>query len=175
MAGGAIRGLSVSRPVGLIMGGAVWVVGIPLAHGVLPWAVSLLTLRHGWVEDRPGTWNLPGLIPIIVATACLLWVMVVHFSRISGRVELRLTPKYVLMRGPYAFTRNPMYVAELMLWFGWSVFFGSAAVFIGFLVAWAAMNFLVVPREERTLESHFGDGYLRYKDSVPRWMGRAGR
>lgn len=32
------------------------------------------------------------------------------------------------------------------------------------------MNFRVVPREERTLEARFGEVYLHYKHTVPRWL-----
>jgi protein-S-isoprenylcysteine O-methyltransferase Ste14 len=33
----------------------------------------------------------------------------------------------------------------------------------------------VVPWEERNLEARFGEAYLRYKHSVPRWLGRRSR
>src|SRR5437016_3775228 len=137
----------------LILGFFVWLVVIPLGHGVVPWAISLLAPRFGWAEGRPGIWNLLGLIPVIVAAACLIWIMVVGFTRVPDRVELGLTSMNLLMRGPYAFTRNPMYLAELALWLGWALFYGSAAVFIGFLVLWSVVIFLVLPREERGLEA----------------------
>ena len=44
----------------------------PLVHGVIPWAISTLTSRHGWAAGlSPGIWNCIGLIPITVATALL--------------------------------------------------------------------------------------------------------
>jgi protein-S-isoprenylcysteine O-methyltransferase Ste14 len=101
--------------------------------------------------------------------------MVLHFAQTPEKVELEQTPKYLLRRGPYTFTRNPMYLAELALWLGWALFYGSIAVFIGFLVVWVLMNFMVVPREERNLEARFGQTYLRYKNTVPRWLGKTRR
>jgi protein-S-isoprenylcysteine O-methyltransferase Ste14 len=83
------------------------------------------------------------------------------------------TPKYLLVAGPYTWTRNPMYLAEMALWIGWALFYGSSGVLIGLLVLWAVMNFMVVPFEERDLEARFGDSYLRYKQRVPRWLGKA--
>lgn len=59
--------------------------------------------------------------------------MVLHVTRTPARVKLEWTPTYLLRNGPYAFTRNPMYVAELALWFGWALLYGSVAVLIGFL------------------------------------------
>jgi protein-S-isoprenylcysteine O-methyltransferase Ste14 len=75
------------------------------------------------------------------------------------------------MRGPYGFTRNPMYGAELGLWLGWALWYGSVAVFSGFVVFWAVVNFVVVPREERSLEARFGGTYREYKAKKPRWFG----
>jgi len=87
------------------------------------------------------------------------------------RIELNWSPKLLLIRGPYAFTRNPMYVAEMALWFGWAVFFGSIAVLIGFVVLCVLVN-IVVRREERDLEMQFGETYCQYKAAIPRWLGR---
>jgi protein-S-isoprenylcysteine O-methyltransferase Ste14 len=157
--------------VAFIVSSTLWGVGMPLAHGVLPWAVSLLGRRHGWTPG-PGTWNLLGLIPLAVGIACLLWVMLSHFARTPARVELEWTPQYLLIRGPYVFTRNPMYVGELALWFGWALFYGSGAVLLACAVLWVAMNWLAIPREEGALEARFGEAYLQYKRTVPRWLGR---
>jgi protein-S-isoprenylcysteine O-methyltransferase Ste14 len=98
--------------------------------------------------------------------------MVLHVARTPEQAKLEWTPTYLLRSGPYAFTRNPMYVAELALWFGWALFYGSVAVLIGFLVLWMGMNFRVIPREERALEARFGDIYHQYRDRVPRWLGK---
>jgi Putative protein-S-isoprenylcysteine methyltransferase len=101
--------------------------------------------------------------------------MCLHLARTSDlpdRVELERTPKYLLFGGPYAFTRHPMYLAELALWLGWSILYGSIVVFIGFLVEWLIFNFVIVPREESALEARFGKTYLEYKNRVPRWFGK---
>jgi len=63
-----------------------------------------------------------------------------------------------------------MYVAELALWLGWTVFFGSIGVLIGFGVLLATVYFVLVPLEESGLESAFGDVYIQYKERVPRWF-----
>lgn len=67
-----------------------------------------------------------------------------------------------------------MYVAEMALWFGWAVFFGSLVVFIGFVVLCVAMNF-IVRREERELAAQFGEDYREYETTVPRWLWKARR
>ncbi len=163
---------SIPGWVAVIIAIFFWVILLPLVHAGIPWALSLLAPRYGWVEGRPGIWNLLGWIPIALATICLIWLMILHFSRIPKRVKLERTPKYLLMRGPYRFTRNPMYIAELVLWFGWAIFYGSIIIFIALLVMAPLMNKRVVVREEYDLEARFGESYLEYKNKVPRWFGK---
>jgi protein-S-isoprenylcysteine O-methyltransferase Ste14 len=51
--------------------------------------------------------------------------------------------------------------------------YGSLANAAAFLAAGAIVTMVVVPWEERGLERRFGEGYLQYKNAVPRWFGRA--
>jgi hypothetical protein len=55
----------------------VWALGVPLAHGGVPWAISRLSWRAGWDSDGPGLWHLPGLGPVGLGIAGLIWIMVV--------------------------------------------------------------------------------------------------
>ena len=66
-----------------------------------------------------------------------------------------------------------MYVAELASWLGWALFFGSLPVFLGYIALLLAVNLVIVPWEERSLEAAFGQAYLMYKKRVPRWLGQA--
>jgi protein-S-isoprenylcysteine O-methyltransferase Ste14 len=151
----------------------IFFVGIPLAHGVVPWIISTHMCRYGWTEDHPGIWNLLGLIPAGLGAALLIWVLVIVMSETPKRLEWGLlTPAFLMRRGPYAFTRNPMYIGELALWLGWAIIFGSVGVLTGFVVALAVLNFLILPREERGLEARFGHLYVQYKNSVSRWIYR---
>ena len=152
-----------------------WFVAIPLIHSALPWAISLLTPHYGWTEGKPGIWNLCGLILIVFAVICLIWILVLGFGETPEKVKLEWNSSFLLMRGPYAFSRNPMYVAELGLWLGWAIFYGSIFVFIGFAVLFGVINFVGLPYEERTLEERFGEVYRQYKRTVPRWLGKIRR
>jgi len=151
-------------------------VAAPIVWGGAPWAISLLTPRYGWVAGRPGLWNLLGLIPVVVGTVGLFWMMSLHFAQApQKRVELELAQRYLLRHGPYAFSRHPMYLSELTLLCGWAIFYGSVAVSIAFAVACVVFNCVNVPLEERALEARFGEAYREYKRSVPRWFGKMRR
>jgi protein-S-isoprenylcysteine O-methyltransferase Ste14 len=146
---------------------------IPLALAVwegIPWALSLLGPRYGWMDARPAIWNLLGLIPAFIGSAGLIWGVVVHSAQSPRGMEWELDRSYMLSDGLYAFSRNPMYVSELILIFGWVVFYGSLAVLVAALAWWALFNFYQIPLEERTLENRFGDSYREYKKKVRRWI-----
>jgi protein-S-isoprenylcysteine O-methyltransferase Ste14 len=125
------------------------------------------------VAGRPGIWNSLGLIPVVAGTACFLYTMDIHFALARWGVKLELAQSYLLSQGPYAFTRHPMYLSELVLLLGWALFYGSVVVLIGFVVAVVVFNVLNVPLEERALERRFGEDYRQYKSKVPRWLGKA--
>jgi protein-S-isoprenylcysteine O-methyltransferase Ste14 len=171
-----MRGRGIPRWVFVLLGLFVWLVGVPLAHGVLPWALSWLAPRYGWTAGYPGTWNWLGLILIAAGTAVLIWDFASGLARareLPERMQL-LTPPFLMTTGPYAYTRNPMYVAELALWLGWATVFGSLVVLLGFVVL-TVVIILVLPWEERGLERQFGETYRQYQARVPRWLGRTRR
>lgn len=138
----------------------------------LPWAISLLTPRYGWTLGRPSIWNLLGLIPVLVGTTGLIWGVAVHSAQSSEGIEWELDKSYLLKGGLYAFSRNPMYLSELILMFGWIIFYGSLALVIVFVISFVFFNYYAMPQEERVLEAHFGEVYREYKNKVPRWFGR---
>ena len=152
----------------------VWV-ALPVALLVwegIPWAISFLSPRYGWAEDRPSIWNLLGLVPVLIGTVGLHWGVILHSTQSPQGIEWELDNNYLLKGGLYTFSRNPMYLSELTLLLGWIIFYGSISVLIVFLVWYVFFEYYAVPQEERVLEAHFGNTYREYKDRVPRWFGK---
>lgn len=146
-----------------------------LVWWVLPWAISLLTPYYGWKQGRPGPWNLLGLLPVLIGTIGLLWGVALHSAQSPKGIEWELDKSYFLRRGPYAFSRHPMYLSELILLLGWIIFYGSVAVLIAWLFGFLLFNYRVMPLEEQIMEEHFGEAYRKYKKQVPRWFGKIRR
>ncbi|WP_233131866.1 methyltransferase family protein [Robiginitalea sediminis] len=72
--------------------------------------------------------------------------------------------------GLYRFSRNPMYLALLLVLLAWGLYLGNAfnAVTAGLFVSY--MNrFQIIP-EERVLGSRFGEKYRQYCKAVRRWF-----
>jgi protein-S-isoprenylcysteine O-methyltransferase Ste14 len=166
------RKLTLPRWLMLLLAVTVWPLLVILFHGVLPWAISRMGRRLGWAEQHPGLWNWLGLIFVALGSIVVLWFWLVHTRRALTRpkVELKATPDYLLTDGPYRYSRNPAYVAMLTIWFGWTVFYGSFLVLIGFSFVWLLFNYVVIPREERGLAARHKENYRQYLQRVPRWF-----
>ena len=76
----------------------------------------------------------------------------------------------IVVRGPFRFSRNPIYVAMLLLQVGIGIW-GNSLWFFGLAVVSVALLWWgVILREERYLEHKFGEEYLSYKRRVRRWL-----
>lgn len=151
----------------------VWAAIVLLIQILLPWVISKLGPRLGWSPLPPTWWNIAGLIAVVIGLALYAWCLAFHFRSYRTAVRVGFSPPHLVTGGLYQVSRNPMYVSGLFVWLGWTIFYGSPAVFIALLLLLSAFSFRVIPREERQLEALFGDDYLDYKRSVRRWIGRS--
>ena len=69
--------------------------------------------------------------------------------------------------GPYAITRNPLYVGNFLLGLGFSIMTSRVLLFIFYLAAYIYIYKLTIQNEEKFLSSKFGETFSRYKKRVP--------
>lgn len=79
-------------------------------------------------------------------------------------------PTFVVMNGPYKFTRNPMYLGVATALTGVAVYIGNLLAFASPIIFLMATNFFYIPREEKLMKQLFGKKYLAYKKKVRRWL-----
>lgn len=72
--------------------------------------------------------------------------------------------------GVNRFSRNPMYLAMLLMIIGSGLYFGTFLVVIAAPVFVMIINKVQIEPEEEALETIFGQEYLDYKARVRRWM-----
>ena len=160
-----------SRPGGnawLAVRSVVWTVAFPGTFaGYVPW--RFFGLRDVRLDpSNPG--QLLG-IALMVAGAALLFSCIWHFAS-SGRGTLSPVdpPTTLVVRGPYRFVRNPMYLGVTTVVFGELLLTRS----VGLLVFWAVwfgfVNLFVMGYEEPTLRRQFGESYEAYTREVGRWL-----
>jgi protein-S-isoprenylcysteine O-methyltransferase Ste14 len=85
-------------------------------------------------------------------------------------MELKATPDYLLIDGPYRYSRNPAYLAAVTLWIGWAIFYGSWIVLVATFLLWLVLHWIVIPREERGLDARHKEDYRQYVREVRRWF-----
>ena len=133
---------------------------------LLGFVVRRLTLLRFLPEDA----TVP-LGPVVVAASFggFVW-SVVTMRRAGASIPTSEPTEAIVMRGPYGWSRNPIYLSMVALQVGVGIwansgwFLGLAALSAG-LLWWG-----VISREERYLERKFGAAYLEYKARVRRWV-----
>lgn len=76
----------------------------------------------------------------------------------------------LVIRGPFRFTRNPLYVSMSLLHAGISVFANAIWPLFFLIPAVISIRYLVIAREERYLAQRFGAEYETYCRRVRRWL-----
>ena len=150
----------------------VWGIIVLVIMIVIPWAFSLIGTRFGWNQGMPAWWNMAGIVVVVMGLAVYIWCLAFHFKSYREAVRIGFTPPHLVVTGPYRYSRNPMYVAGLFAWIGWTIFYGNLAIFAGLVFLWSIFTIRIIPYEENQLEALFGSDYIDYKKSVPRWLGR---
>jgi len=79
-------------------------------------------------------------------------------------------PGEVVRRGPYCFSRNPMYIAVIAAILGQAAVYRSAAVLRYAIAAAVTFHLVVVLLEEPHLRAVRGAEYEKYAQSVRRWL-----
>ena len=91
--------------------------------------------------------------------------------RLAGTSVVPGEPSTALVvTGPYAFTRNPIYIGFVLAYFGLAIVLTSLWVLLLLIPVLLILQRGVVEREEAYLQRQFGDAYRQYQARVPRWL-----
>jgi protein-S-isoprenylcysteine O-methyltransferase Ste14 len=113
--------------------------------------------------------QIAGMIVGGVGAALALWCLI-NFALIGrGTPALFDPPRRLVIRGPYRFVRNPMYIGAALGLAGAAIFYGSIpmAIYAGLFLL--AAHLLVIFYEEPALRRTFGAEYEAYCRRVGRW------
>ena len=114
-------------------------------------------------------------------TVTLGWLLVAAFAVWNGwalvmiaRHRTALLPgaptTTVIDRGPFAWSRNPLYVGLLVLSAGVALLAASLWALVGVPLEWLLLHWGAVVPEERYLAAKFGPAYADYTSRVRRWL-----
>ncbi|MHB8482357.1 MAG: methyltransferase family protein [Nitrospiria bacterium] len=74
--------------------------------------------------------------------------------------------------GPYAYTRNPLYIGNFLLGLGFVMMGNQWITIVLFLVIFFLIYRATIMDEEKSLFKVFGESFSEYKKSVPRFFPR---
>jgi len=146
---------------------------------ILPFTVTIIlsaskSIAIGWGLGAPLNFLPPIVGAGVIALGLVLMVKTTLMFATIGKGTLAPwdPPQRLVVRGVYRHVRNPMISGVIFVLFGEAILFGAIPLFVWF-GAFALANIVYIPCiEERDLERRFGEGYLQYKQNVPRWIPR---
>lgn len=126
----------------------------------LLWPIPLWAGHRLWVA---------GTIVIVLALTVTMWA---HHELAKAHTTIRPDrPSMALVtRGPFARTRNPLYVALCMASASLALLINDAWPLLMTLLLALGLNYVVIPAEERHLRERFPEPYSQYARRVRRWF-----
>jgi len=110
-----------------------------------------------------------GVLLAIAALLIIRWAAVT-FRKARTNILTSQAATTIVATGPFAYSRNPIYVAALIGMLGAAVAFNSLWFLAALVAIYVVLRYGVIAREEIYLESKFGTPYLDYKSKVRRWV-----
>jgi protein-S-isoprenylcysteine O-methyltransferase Ste14 len=139
----------------------VYVVGLVIGY--------LLERKHP-LASLPRNFSIAGGVVLIVAgllvarsAALTMW------KAKTSMIPFRPTTA-IVSDGVYRFTRNPMYLAMVVMYVGIALLIRAAWAFVLLPLVMIAVDRLVIAKEERYLRGKFGETYTNYCSRVRRWI-----
>jgi protein-S-isoprenylcysteine O-methyltransferase Ste14 len=129
-------------------------------HRVLPLPIS---------PDDAEWLDALGLLLIVAWFVLLSWAFWTMVN-LGATVRPDRPTTVLVTTGPFAVSRNPIYLSFNALYLGLTLILNSAWPLIGFPFALYVMHRYVIGAEERYLRGAFGERYEDYRRRVRRWL-----
>jgi protein-S-isoprenylcysteine O-methyltransferase Ste14 len=113
-----------------------------------------------------------GAAAVVLGLSLAIWCVLAFGIFGRGTPAPFDPPRRLVVRGPYRFVRNPMYIGAIVGLAGASLFYESLAL-AGFTLLFATIvHLFVLFYEEPTLTRLFGADYAEYCRRIRRWSPR---
>lgn len=133
-----------------------------VAGSLVTWAVPLAPLPRSVAR-----W----LGPAVSLASFMLFLWAVYSMRAAGAsIPTHKSTEVIVTRGPYRYSRNPIYLAMVLLQVGIGIWVNSLWFFLSAIISAILLWHGVISREEDYLTRKFGNDYARYKAQVRRWL-----
>ena len=136
-------------------------------------SILFLTLIALLLRDHPvfaaGRLNLLR-VPLVIIGVLVILLSVFMWSQavLVSKLDENIKKNHLLTSGVYAWVRNPVYSAFMLLCMGLLFLAGNAFFFVLPLIYWALLTVLIKHSEEKWLKDLYGNEYLEYYRKVNR-------
>ena len=87
-----------------------------------------------------------------------------------GNIEISPRTKYLVVSGPYKYTRNPMLFGTFLAYLGFAIFINSVSSVVLVCALFVFMLTVVVKMEEKRLLHDFGNQYEEYQKRTSKFI-----
>lgn len=135
--------------------------GAFLTHLISPW---------GWgTSQLAGLGSNIGLLLILMAFGLDIWAFKT-FQRHQTTIMPNKGASSLATDGPFRFSRNPIYLGNVILAIGGGLVFSSYWFFVGAVILFIALRELAIKPEEEHLAHNFPETWNAYKAKTRRWL-----
>jgi protein-S-isoprenylcysteine O-methyltransferase Ste14 len=111
---------------------------------------------------------------LLAISGCVIFLIGFAFYSASWITIAKTEKGEVFTRGPYRFSRHPVYVSSAILFMG-AGFISQSWFFLGLSTVVGISHMHNALAEEKICLEAFGDEYRQYMDRTPRWIGGLNR
>lgn len=110
-----------------------------------------------------------GLALILLGLALAVW-SAVHMLAHKTSVVPRQDPAVLVTTGPFRLSRNPIYLADLLILVGWGGWIGSIWPWLAAPMFAVLIERLFIRQEEAALAAAFPEEFAAWSSRVRRWI-----
>ena len=151
-------------------------IAAPLVVLVIP---SILLIAGLWVDKKLGWMGFSSPLILFFGWGLALfgflfafWTVYLQFHIGRGTPIPAMATQKLIVQPPYSWTRNPMALGTLALYFGVAIASGSpSAIFFAALISTGLLLYIKFV-EEKEMELRFGESYLAYREETPFFFPR---
>jgi protein-S-isoprenylcysteine O-methyltransferase Ste14 len=132
-------------------------------------SLRALRLRSVWLLVVPFVLLARPTVPLLLAGGALALLGTLLRGWAAGTIR---KDRELSTDGPYAHTRNPLYLGSFLIGIGVAVASGRWELVVLFALFFAGLYAPLVRAEERALAERFGDAWARWASRVPAFLPR---
>ena len=117
-----------------------------------------------------GEFHASGVVPLCTGFLLLLWCVREFYVAGKGTLAPWSPPRHLVTTGIYRHSRNPMYVAVLLMLAGWAISYWSLPLALYTALMALVFHLRIVWGEEPWLARTHGEQWNGYRARVPRWL-----